>query len=133
MWQEVGDNCKAVMRETMLEFVSTINGSLNPGKGGKKKIFRDGTVENLLEFLEIFEARNKLVNDTELQGYVNQAKALLKGKANDIEGLSKAIRNDDGFRTKIKKEWAKMTDGLAAIADVTEDTWRSIDMDELLS
>lgn len=66
------------LREAMRQLVRHLRNRLTPRADGTQKGFKASTVNNLLDFLGRFDAKN-LGKDTELTDVVSQAKSLLNG------------------------------------------------------
>ena len=66
------------LREAMRQLVRHLRNRLTPRADGTQKAFKASTVNNLLDFLGRFDAKN-LGKDTELTDVVSQAKSLLNG------------------------------------------------------
>ncbi|MHA2642862.1 MAG: hypothetical protein V2G41_09465 [bacterium JZ-2024 1] len=77
-WDRALEEMKKLLRVTMAELVDHMVERLTPGPDGRPKIFRDSLVENMLEFLDLFEVKN-LANDRELAAVVSRARDLLQG------------------------------------------------------
>jgi hypothetical protein len=88
------------LRETFHEMIAHMADKLKNKDDGKKKIFRDSSLENITEFCELYKQRTAMiVDDPEMNALVDAAKKLTKGfKIDDL-------RNDDDFRATIKKQF----------------------------
>lgn len=75
---EIQDGIKVSLRGAMAELVTHLHDRLTPSADGKAKVFRGSTVDNLLEFLQRFDAKN-LSGDEELEQLVVEARGLLTG------------------------------------------------------
>jgi len=109
-WTAMLEETKKYLRVNMVEFVARFAQSLETKSDGTKRKVYDSTVENLNEFLKLFEIRD-ISNDTQLQAVVVKVKALMKGVAPD------AIRDDDAFRTKLATEFTKVTEKLGTMVE----------------
>ena len=83
---EMQNTLRAKMEELVTKMVEALETPTEDGK--KKKWFKDSRLENLQEFIQIFDFKN-ITNDTELAQIVGQAKQLLSGVDAD------AFRNND--------------------------------------
>lgn len=120
MNQEVAEatvEIQAVMREGMATLVAKLADVLTPGEDGKKKIFRDSSVENLTAFLNSFDVRN-VTNDTELAKLVKDARALLVGVEPD------QLRKNEGLRAAMAQSFTAMT---AQFGTLVTDKTRAIE------
>lgn len=100
------DEIRNGLRQGMSEIVDRMVERLTPDTDGKPKVFRNTLVENMREFMEIFEARN-VTEDTELAAVVARARTLLAG-GTDAETL----RRDDSVRETILEGMSKVKDSL---------------------
>jgi len=99
----------AGMVEHMIEILTD-----KDGKGPRR--FKGSTIEKLVTFIDIFDARN-ITNDKELKKVVAQAKKLLDGV--DAESLRITSRTKEAeaegiieFRNKLKKDFQKVNKAL---------------------
>lgn len=90
------EDAKTTLREAMAELVDHLMERLTPNANGKAKTFKAGTVTNLMDFLNRFDARN-LSQDVDLQKLVNQAKGLLSGME------PSRIRKDESVATVVRE------------------------------
>jgi hypothetical protein len=85
---------------------------LTPGADGARKIFRDSAISNLVEFLELFSARN-VTGDTDLSALAERARAIT---ATAIpEHLRDKGRQGEDLRTQVARQTAEVkaaVDGL---------------------
>lgn len=84
-----------VLRTTLAEMVGRLRDRLTENEDGKRKQLRDSAVQNLKEFLSVFDIRN-VTDDRELSEQVNKARALLDGVDAEV------IRNTDTLRERIQ-------------------------------
>jgi len=107
-WQDTSQTIQAALRGGFQGMIDHLNDRLTPGPDGKKKVFRDTAVTNILEFLDTFNNRN-LTNDAQLEILVGQAKNLLSGvQVKDIrKDPLTSSRILDGF-SKIKEQMDSM-------------------------
>ena len=89
-----------------LEFTTMINNAvdrLTDNSDGKKKIFKNATIDNFTEFFETFKARN-CFNDGELSALVEKAESVLQGVNPDT------LRKDDMFKAQIATKLTVLQD-----------------------
>lgn len=92
--------------------------AIQPGEAPKK--FRDGTLGNLVDFFDTFEARN-LMNDDALAEVVNQCKQVMVGVTSD------KMRKDFELRNSTATALQKIKDTLDPLIETEE---RAFDFDE---
>lgn len=90
----MGDEIKRSLRQAALEIIGHMSERLGVDAEGKKKIFRDSMVENLINFLNAFQAKN-IMGDTELSSILDQMKALLQ----NVE--PKDLRTNEALRAAV--------------------------------
>jgi hypothetical protein len=118
------DECVQTMRFGFSELVNKMLERLTPEdtvEGPKKKIFKKSTIENLNDFLELFDGRN-IAGDEKLATYVKEVKELMNGV--DPERL----RSDDAFREQIRSGFATVAANLETI--VVDRGSRRISLDD---
>lgn len=71
---------------------------LSVGENGKQKIFHASSLDKINDFLESFQTKN-IVNDTELQELVGQAKQIMEGVSPEV------LRKNDQVRDKVKEDF----------------------------
>ena len=82
-WQDAAAMMQESMRQAFAVLVASLREKLDGGReNGKSKVFRDTRVNNLAEWLELFEARN-VASDEALAELVQKAKGLLSGVSAD--------------------------------------------------
>lgn len=92
-WGKAVEVIQAALRTSFRDLVTTLADRLEPKADGSRKAFRDATVNHILEFIDLFKARN-VTDDAELDGLVAQANEVLNGrKPEDIRG-SDAVRGE---------------------------------------
>lgn len=104
--KEASQEIQNVMRTTLATMVERLRNTLTPEPDGRKKRFYETAVTNLTDFLATFDLRN-VMDDQQLKGLVDQARALLNGL--DVE----TIKNTDTLRDRLR-------DGMADIAGKLE-------------
>lgn len=93
------------------ELVRNLSESLTPKADGSRRKFFDSRVENLIEFIELFSARN-IVNFGDLARLVDRAKSIVR------DATPQRLRKDDSLRDTVKDtmaEIAKKVDGLIEV------------------
>lgn len=98
--QTLGDDIKASLRQAAFEIVAHMKDRLTPDASGQPKIFRDSMVNNLVDFLDAFDAKN-IMGDSELSEALGQMKALLSGVTPKDIRTNEAMRN--AFTTKVNE------------------------------
>lgn len=73
------DAAVALLREEMSKMVSVLADAFVPGPNGRKKGLKPATLDKVTQALDLFAARN-IAQDEDLQGFVDQARALIAGK-----------------------------------------------------
>lgn len=95
---EAAETIQQVLRAKMLSLVEHMTTILSPNGDGKKKIFRDNSVEKLQEFITSFPISN-VTSDDQLKALVNRASELMTGVDPELLRDSSRVRNFvcDGF------------------------------------
>jgi hypothetical protein len=78
MWSELREESKKALRGQALEFVNYALDRLVPSVDGKKKVFRESTLEKFDDFVNTFSARN-IANDSELATVIADIKEVMNG------------------------------------------------------
>jgi hypothetical protein len=94
-FSEVEADVRDAMREGLAKLVKHLVDSLQVGDDGKQKIFRNSSVNNLVEFLELFNDRN-ITNDRDLEQLANKAREVIAGVDPD------ALRSKTSIRDSVK-------------------------------
>ena len=89
------EEIKLALRSSFAELVYHAADRLKVGPDGKKMVFRDSLVQKLEEFLTYFNQRN-LVDDRELAGLVERARAVMHGLA------PQELRDNDSLREQVQ-------------------------------
>ncbi len=84
------------MRAGFADLIEHMIERLTPGEDGKRKSFQYTTVQNLIEFMELFPAKN-LAGDSDLGLLIDQTKKLLGG----ID--AKQLRKSDSLRDYVSE------------------------------
>jgi hypothetical protein len=94
-WKDAADEVRQALRAMLAELVDHMVERLHGNGDGKPKVFRDSLVENLSEYLELFDPRN-ITDDTQLAQLVERCRHTLDGVDAD------ALRASDAIRTKVR-------------------------------
>lgn len=111
-FEEAEIEVREALRVGLSELVGHLCERLTPGPDGKRQIFRDSAVNNLVEFLEIFRARN-VTGDDELQALCDKAQSVIRGVRPD------ALRDGRAVREMVRERLGEVktaVDGLIASA-----------------
>lgn len=120
MWAEASRTVTGVLLDEFRKMTAHMVDRLTPGEDGKQKIFRDSVVTNMMEWMDLFKARN-LTNDEDLVNIVDRAKELISG----ID--AKTLRDSAGLRNQMATDFAGLVTRLdEAIINVPV---RAIDLD----
>lgn len=121
MWSEASHQVSTVLLQEFRKLTAHMAEKLTPSEDGKTKIFRDTTVTNLTQWLDLFQSRN-ITDDAELVQVVQQARQLITGVHPDT------IRDSDTLRKDLADSFATITAQVdAALIDRPV---RAIDLDE---
>jgi hypothetical protein len=105
--REATEEIRSVLRASLLDLVGHLSERLSgENEDGKPKIFRDASIKNLNEWLELFSARN-VTDDQDLDELVQRCRQAMVGV--DAEDLRK--------RTDIRKETASNLQTIKAQLD----------------
>ena len=94
-WREASDEVRQALRAGLADVVDHMVERLQGNGDGKPKVFRDTLVENMSEYLELFDPRN-ITDDIQLAQLVGRCKNVLDGVDAD------ALRASDAIRAKVK-------------------------------
>ena len=97
------EEIKLALRSSFAELVYHAADRLKAGPDGKKSVFRDSLVQKLEEFFQYFNQRN-IVDDRELAGLVERARAVMKGLA------PQELRDDDVLRQQVQQTMQTIKD-----------------------
>jgi F0F1-type ATP synthase membrane subunit b/b' len=121
-WSVAADEIKDAMRQSFAELVARMADRLGTDpETGKPRVFRDTMVEQMSEFLNLFESRN-LANDEELSALTKQARDLLRGVT------PKDLRTQGELREQLRQSFEKI-DGQMAGMVTTKARRFSLDKD----
>lgn len=106
-WAEAAEEIRQVMREGLKSVVDHMVDRLKGNGDGKPKVFRDSLVENMQEFLEMFEPRN-ITDDAELAALVAKVRKVMSGvepaKLRDTPKLRKVVASGiEDIKTELDK------------------------------
>jgi hypothetical protein len=101
------EEIKVALRSSFAELVYHAADRLRVGPDGKKMVFRDSLVQKLEEFLTYFNQRN-IVDDHELAGLVERARAVMRGLA------PQELRDDDSLRQQVQHTMQVIKDTMDA-------------------
>ena len=104
-WAKAAEEIRLGLLASFAGFVKHLNTKLGKEPDGKLSIFRDSTVTNLTEFLDMFDKRD-VTNDAELRALVAKARNIVKTNGLDVD--IDALRTDEGFRNVVKTEFARL-------------------------
>jgi hypothetical protein len=121
MWSEASHQVSTVLLQEFRKLTAHLSEKLTPGEDGKAKIFRDTTVTNLTQWLDLFQSRN-ITDDEELVKTVRKARQLITGVHPDT------IRDSDALRTELAQSFAEIT--AQVDATLIDRPVRAIDLDE---
>lgn len=107
-WKNAGEEFTLAMRVGLLELTQKLREALTPDTDGKKKRFHKAHVNNLIEWLDLFEGRN-VMGDAELASVAKSCKSLIhKHELN-------AIKKDDDVRKSLIEEFGKINENLGEL------------------
>ncbi|RMH38352.1 MAG: hypothetical protein D6690_00090 [Nitrospirae bacterium] len=96
--QQMLDEVQSFLRLTFQELITHLADRLQPGSDGQRKVLRQSAVDNLLEFLDTFDARNVVARDEELSTLVARCRAVITGvDARELKAqplLANAVREE---------------------------------------
>jgi hypothetical protein len=107
-WAQTEHEIKIALRVAMHEMIAHMADKLGDTADGKKKIFRDSSVTNVTEFLDMFKKRT-IVDDPEMEKLVEKAKKVMKGiKGDDLRRDEDASATVRKTFTAIEKQLEKL-------------------------
>lgn len=110
-WSRAVETIQEALRTSFQTLVGHLAERLEPKPDGTRKVFRDTAIDNMLEFIDLFKARN-VTGDVELEGLMVQANNVLKGKKPED------IRKSDTIRGEIAGEMVRVQKALDKLMDV---------------
>lgn len=102
---------RLALREGLADLAGHLVERLADSPAGEKKIFRNSAVENLVEFLDLFNARD-VTKDSELQALVSKARDVIKFA--DPERL----RKSSSIRAEVREKLAGVKVAVDSLVDV---------------
>ncbi len=105
-WKEASDEVRQALRAGLSDLVDHMVERLQGNGDGKPKVFRDSLVENMAEYLDLFDPRN-VTDDDQLAHLVGRCRSVLDGVD------ASALRASDAIRTKVR-------DGMAQVQSVLD-------------
>lgn len=109
-WKNAGEEFTTAMRVGLLELTSKLADVLTPGDDGAKKRFHKNHVENIIEWLDLFEGRN-VMGDEELAKVAGECKTLIH------KYEMGAIRKDADVRTALVENFGRINKNLEELVD----------------
>jgi hypothetical protein len=109
--ENVSAEITGIMRESLLELVSHLKESLEPGTDGKTKRLHATTVSHLQEFLASFKARN-ITNDAELDALVAQTQILITPGLN-----TDMLKKDEALKDSVLASMANISSELSKLVE----------------
>lgn len=121
VWEEAKQSITTVLLTEFKDLTTRMSERLEVGADGKPKVFRDSVVNNLQEWLDVFEKRN-LTDDENLIGLVTQARQLISG----ID--PKTIRTSEGLKQEMSDAMKSLTAQIEQA--IVEVPGRQIDLED---
>jgi hypothetical protein len=121
-FSEVEADVRDAMRDGLAKLVKHLVESLQVGDDGKQKIFRNSSVNNLVEFLELFNDRN-ITNDRDLEQLANKAREVIAGVDPD------SLRSKTSIRDSVKTGLVDVSTALNTLI-TTSGSGRKFSFDE---
>lgn len=116
MWIQAADDIKAGLREGFFQLIKRAADTLGTNEAGRKKRFHESTIEQITEFLELFDKKN-ITNDNELHNLVQQARNVIKGQS--AHQVFKRV-SDDIYRDRLREEFASLAGQMERLVDDSE-------------
>lgn len=120
-FNDMENQIQSALRQSFFELTKRLTDSLKPGPNGKKRRFHSSGITNLMDFLELFSARN-VTDDVELEELAKQARQVV------IDADPDEIRKNPDLRKDLEKSMTEVTQ--AAVALIGEDQLRKFNFDE---
>ena len=121
MWADAAEQIAMSLRESFKGLVAHAVEKLQADVGGKKKIFRDSTITNIVEFIDTFKTRN-LTNDEELEALLIKARKIVE----DVDPDD--LRSDDRLASTVRRQFKKIEKELDGI--IVQKPGRKFDFEE---
>jgi len=109
--EEAREMAIQALREEFANLVTRITDRFEKDSAGKRKIFKNGTVNNFYEYFETFKQRN-IFNDTALSELVEQAQSLLSGHS------AESIRSNEILKEDIRSGMETIEQGLEELMEL---------------
>jgi hypothetical protein len=94
-WKEASEEVRQALRAGLADLADHLVERLQGNGDGKPKVFRDTLVENMTDYLDLFDPRN-VTDDTQLALLVERCRNILDGLDAD------ALRSSAAIRTKVR-------------------------------
>ena len=107
--QAAAEDIQAGLRAAFAELVTGMSTALEPGEDGKKKRFHSSKLDNLSQFLELFQKRN-ITDDADLAALVTTARDLIDGVDAEL------IRDSEELKQQLSEEFIKLSKAVAPLA-----------------
>ena len=120
LWQDATVDIQNALRTSFRDLVKHLADKLEVAPDGKRKKFKDVSVENVNEFIKLFKQRN-LTDDAELNKLVLLAKSVMSG----VKPVD--LRESDGIRSEVKEQFDRVTKRLDSM--LVDKPSRKIDFD----
>src|SRR5581483_3431509 len=95
------EELQQLMRAQFVQGVEHMLDRLTPGANGKKKIFKDSSINGFKEWIDFYEARN-IADDQELSKIVELAKLALDGVDPEV------LRNNEAVRSAVAQHFSEI-------------------------
>ena len=109
-FKDMETQCRLAMREGLAELLGHLTDRLTPDASGKKKIFRDSAVSNIVEFLDLLKARD-ITDDSALRDLADKAKEIIK------DATPERLRNSDSLQQAIAGKLAAVKSGIDGLIE----------------
>lgn len=118
MWAQAARDVRDGLRAGFLDLVKRATVTLGKNEDGRKKRFHQSTVEQIDEFLNLFDKKN-ITHDAELTELVSAARKVFKGQG-PREVWAKVSDNDD-YRDKLQTQFQKIHDKLETLVEESDE------------
>lgn len=125
-FESAQEEIRYALRAGFKEMVAHAIERLTVKDGEKPKVFRETLVTNFRAFFDTFNARN-LMEDSELESLVNQAKAVVNGLPRDASEAADALRSSPDIRATTVTQFAALNAQLDTL--VIDKPIRRFDLD----
>jgi hypothetical protein len=109
-WSKTYSMVQGALRSGMMDLTTHLIDRLTPAPDGKKKRFKEATVDNILEFLEKFEKRD-ITQDAKLKDLVQKAKFVMEGVN------AETLRNDEATRKDVLVGFVEIRNNLDSMIE----------------